>query len=359
LLADVAGIVVPPDDDGTSGDGKTESASSPSARKDWTVDLGNYDLEIVLLVRPHALAIGLALRPYRHLGAKSFSTGVPPPDVSPPYLTGQVLSGLTKLRPSTAQILLHMAHLQPGDVVLDPCAGVGTIPLETSLTGGGPPVVSIGGDLALTPQGLGPVTTSYVQQTRSVIQRSHQEEDSPGRPPPGIVPDFLSWDACNLPIRSGSVDAVVSDLPFGQQCSSSAHMDRILPLLIGEVGRVLRQKTGRAVLLCGSYVPILEALENANRRSTNDDVDVKSAERDGCRQGDGSLMCWELPCEAVFPVNIGGLLAWVIYVRRADGPAVRLKSHDAQVRKLARKRDLIGKLRKNDHHAAKTKRLQS
>jgi Putative RNA methylase family UPF0020 len=34
------------------------------------------------------------------------------------------------LRPSTARLLLHLAKLQPGQHLLDPMAGIGTIPIE-------------------------------------------------------------------------------------------------------------------------------------------------------------------------------------------------------------------------------------
>lgn len=87
----------------------------------WTVDLEDYDVEVALLMRSHCLAVGLALRPYKQAGAKSFAAGVVPPDINPPYISGSVSSGLVRLRPSTANILLHLAQVQTGDVVIDPC----------------------------------------------------------------------------------------------------------------------------------------------------------------------------------------------------------------------------------------------
>ena len=94
----------------------------------WKVELKAYDIEFVLIVKSHCLAIGVSLRPYQFLGAKDFSSGsLLPPDISPPYLSGQILSGLVRLRPTTAQMMLHLAHLEPGDVLLDPCVGIGKI----------------------------------------------------------------------------------------------------------------------------------------------------------------------------------------------------------------------------------------
>ncbi|ACI65298.1 predicted protein [Phaeodactylum tricornutum CCAP 1055/1] len=166
--------------------------------KTWIVDLENYDIEIVLLLRSNRVAIGLATRPYQYLGAKSFDKGALPPDVSRPYLSGQVLSKVLRLRPSTAQILLHQAKLQPGDVVLDPCVGIGTIPLEATLQG--IPVYAVGGDLVLGHNQLGPIAARYVRECRTV-QRT--ESQSSG------AADLLVWDACLVPMRDGCVDVIV------------------------------------------------------------------------------------------------------------------------------------------------------
>ena len=96
--------------------------------KDWTVELKKYDIEVVLFLKSHCVAIGINLRPYWYLGAVDFSKGsLWPPDITPPYLSGRTLCGLVRLRPTTAQLMLQMAHLQPGDVLLDPCVGIGKV----------------------------------------------------------------------------------------------------------------------------------------------------------------------------------------------------------------------------------------
>lgn len=261
----------------------------PAQGKKWTVDLKTYDLEIVLLVNANSLGIGLALNAYQRCGAKSFAQGVIPPDINSPYLSGQVLAGLVRLRPSTAQTLLYMASLRPGDVLLDPCAGIGTIPMETLFHK--EPVVALGGDLILTEEGVGSLATNYGK----LAQATRQKQQSIGSPPSNAASsavNLLAWDASTLPIRSATVDAIISDLPFGQQCLSANKLENLLPLIISESARVLRPGSGRMVLLCGFYGPVLESLQRGN---SNGDI-------------------WELPCAAVFPVNIGGLLAWVIKV---------------------------------------------
>lgn len=112
-------------------------------------------------------------------------------------------------------------------------------------------------------------------------------------------------------------------------------LDSMLPLMLNEMARVLRRGSGRMVLLCGSYIPILEAFQKASSHGCN---------------------VWQLPCDAVFPVNIGGLLAWVIQFSRTSDAPKELPRHVERV--LARKRELIAQFNKNDT-ATKPKRVQS
>jgi hypothetical protein len=283
---------------------------------EWSVDLKKHDVEMVLLVKSKCLAVGLSLRPYRQLGAKCWSPGTVPPDVTPPYLTGDVLSGLVRLRPTTAQLLFHLVKMAPGDVVLDPCAGIGTIPMEVP-----PGVVGIGGDLILNTSALQPVAAEYSRQMRQFNSCNKSS--------------LLAWDATSLPLRTSCVDAVVSDLPFGQKCLSSTKLDGLLPLLFGEFGRVLRPMMGCMLLLCGSFATVLDALAQLNKL-----------------QNDG--MIWILPAESVLPVNIGGLAAWIIKVQRGPAEAVLVPKHLERARKLVRDRERIEKLRQHDSRKAPT-----
>lgn len=301
----------------------------------WKVDLKNYHMELVVFLKPHCLAFGISLRPYRQVfRALDFSGGSWPPDVTPPYLSGGILSGLVRLRPSTSQLLLHLASLQPGDVLLDPCVGIGTIPIEAQFST--PAIVSLGGDIILTRQGLAPISTDYVRLSQKICRKNTSNS---------FLLDLLCWDACQLPFRSGVVDAVVSDLPFGQSCLSSSKLNQILPLILCELARVLTRNSGRMVLLCGSFAPVLDALENANR--------------EGAAQGNIDEKVWELPCQAIFPVNVGGLVAWIIQVRRASGPPSTLKNRYVErLRKIVYRREMVQKAQAKDSQG-KRKRLQS
>jgi tRNA G10 N-methylase Trm11 len=131
------------------------------------VNLRHYDFEVCFLVRDHALAIGIALRPYQRIPTTSFAGGdCQPPDIHPPYNgCNKPHRGLVTLRPATAQLLLHLCQLQAGDVMLDPCVGTGTICSETEFQKSH--VAAIGGDLALTPTGLATVAIERQQHSRS------------------------------------------------------------------------------------------------------------------------------------------------------------------------------------------------
>lgn len=232
--------------------------------------------------------------------------------------------------------------------MVDPCVGIGTLCFESQLLaprGEATSVIGIGGDLVLTPSGFGSLANQYCKNTKS-----HQAEMHPNSNDrkPVFCAEVAAWDACNMPFRSGAADAIVSDLPFGQSCLSSAKLQQVLPLLMSEFARILAPKTGRMVLLCGNYASIIENLHYANQ-----EYKVFKGE-------DSSSLLWKLPCQAIFPVNIGGVQAWVIQVKRAEGEAVDIKNKRERVQKLVSKREMTEKKRQGDTNSKKKqKRLQA
>jgi hypothetical protein len=264
-------------------------------REGWRVDLTNYDIEVVLLlISPTCVAVGLTLRPYQLLGNKAFQCNTMPPDTSPPYLSGKLTTGITRLRPVNAFLLLELAKIQKGEVILDPCCGIGTIPLNVK------DGVGIGGDLCLLPGALAGIAGKYINEF--------------GRTNPST--NLSAWDAAYLPIRSASIDVVISDFPFGKQCMSSNKLYQVLPLWLSELSRVLRPGTGRIVILCGAFGIVVDTL-----RSTDDP----------------KLGVWDVT--AVFPVNIGGLLAWIVMAVRTNLPATSAMNHQRRLRKITATRE--------------------
>ncbi|VFV19947.1 thump domain-containing protein 3 [Lynx pardinus] len=65
----------------------------------------------------------------------------------------------------------------------------------------------------------------------------------------GLPIDAVQWDICNLPLRTGSVDIIVTDMPFGKRMGSKKRNWNLYPACLREMSRVCRPGTGRAVLL--------------------------------------------------------------------------------------------------------------
>ena len=305
----------------------------------WNVDLTKFDIEVVLLIYDSMVAIGLSLRPYKLVGAKSFSSGALPPDISRPYIGGDALSGLVRLRPSTAHILLNFANLQPGDVVLDPCAGIGTIPLEAELFSGKRSCVGLGGDLVLNHPTIAHAACSLL--SAATTTSAALDGSATGV---NFVSSLATWDAAHLPIRTASIDVVVSDLPFGKQCLSASALTTLLPLVVSELARVLlptsstpTPSSSRMVLLCGSFESLLQAIHHTSQY-------------------------WRYPCKAIIPVTIGGLNAWIIHIERNDIPfSEGVSNRLERVKKLTSKRERIAHFQEMDptNHSSKKSRIQS
>jgi len=94
--------------------------------KKFIVDLRNFDFEVVGLVHRGSLVAGISLNYYQHVGARSYCSGRIPPDITQPYISGDISKTVIRLRPSIANLLYHISDVQLGDVIIDPCAGVGT-----------------------------------------------------------------------------------------------------------------------------------------------------------------------------------------------------------------------------------------
>ena len=330
----------------------------------WKVDLTNFDVEIVLIVLSNGrIALGMSLQPYSYHKSRSFDMGSVPPDVTPPYIGGNLLSGVVRLRPTTARIMLELATIKPYELVIDPCCGIGTIPVEcehyllTANNNSTRSAVSIGGDIVLDHDTMSSAAIALEQVANhghhnhhhhhhQKQQQQQQQSSSSSSSPSSFSQLSVAWDAAYLPLRTGSVDAVVSDLPFGKMCLSSSTLEKLLPLIMHECARVLLPGRGRMVLLCGSPDALFRALA------------VHS-------------MYWKQPCTMIAPVNIGGLLAWMCRIERSnvnfivtddnndDNTTTRTttkgenKSSKELIRAMTKKRDV------RRYHDSKKRRVQS
>jgi hypothetical protein len=136
------------------------------------------------------------------------------------------------LKPTVARALVLMSEPQPNDVVLDPMCGAGTILRERA--DAAPARLVLGGDSA-----------------RDALDASRVNA--------GKHAALAQWDATRLPIRGGSIDAIVTNPPYGRQHEALAGLDRLYARSLREAARVLRTG-GRCVVLTGEPAALMRAL---------------------------------------------------------------------------------------------------
>lgn len=126
------------------------------------------------------------------------------------------------LKPTIAAAMLRIAEAGPDQRVLDPLCGAGTILIEAALAGGSP----WGGDSE----------GAALLASRANASGAH------------ISLNLHNWDARRLPLRSGSMDRVVTNLPWGRQVQVDEEMAGFYAAVCAEFERVLA-RSGQIVLL--------------------------------------------------------------------------------------------------------------
>ncbi|NP_001086861.1 THUMP domain containing 2 L homeolog [Xenopus laevis] len=132
----------------------------------------------------------------------------------------------TGLRSTTAWAMGALAELHVGALVLDPMCGVGTILLEAAKE---------------WPFGHFVGVDNNDSQLKSAVSNVK------GAGLGGSI-ELLKGSVLDLPFVSESIDAVISDIPFGRKFTSSRNMKDLLPDIIREMQRVVRVE-GIIVLL--------------------------------------------------------------------------------------------------------------
>jgi len=145
------------------------------------------------------------------------------------------------LRPTLAAAMVRLAGAGPGQIVLDPMCGAGTIlaeQLELSRHRRGAPVRVWGGDLDAF--ALRAAASNIRRLGRALLCR---------------------WDATRLPLASGGVDHLVSNPPFGKQLGRPQDIRPLYRRMLAEYDRVLHP--GRRAVLLVSDVPALQEAAGA------------------------------------------------------------------------------------------------
>jgi 23S rRNA G2445 N2-methylase RlmL len=150
----------------------------------WPVSLEHYELLVygwVIDCSARCMVVGIALSDIEHASRRC-----------------HVAYGPTTLQPSIAACMVRLARVEAGQVVADPMCGSGTIPVEAALAH--PDSVIIASDL-------------YAQCICNTA--ANVAAFAAGR---NIA--ILHSCATALPLRAGSVQRIIVDLPWGQRCVS-------------------------------------------------------------------------------------------------------------------------------------------
>ena len=142
------------------------------------------------------------------------------------------------LRPTVARALASLAGIDPTDVVVDPMCGAGTVLIERALAGRYRAV--LGGDTG-------------EEAIRCAVQNFGRQHR-----PRGIC----RWDAMAIPLRSGSVDKIVSNLPWGHLVGSKDTLEALYVGVLKEGHRILKPN-GCAAFLTSEFELFGTALNSA------------------------------------------------------------------------------------------------
>jgi tRNA (guanine10-N2)-dimethyltransferase len=165
------------------------------------------------------------------------------------------------MMPRMARTLINIGGVQAGDTVLDPFCGTGGILIEADLLG----TRAVGSDF----------DPLMVQGSRLNL--------------PGSA--LMLADATDLPFCSQSIDAVVTDFPYGQSvCIKKADtMDRLYGDALGEIQRVLKPGKKAVVVthrdispIAAEYFTIVQRHNQRVHKSLTRRILVLANERERC-----------------------------------------------------------------------------
>ncbi|XP_058144668.1 tRNA (guanine(6)-N(2))-methyltransferase THUMP3 isoform X2 [Dasypus novemcinctus] len=197
----------------------------------WKADMTNFDVEVLLNIHDNEIVVGIALTE-ESLHRRNITH-----------------FGPTTLRSTLAYGMLRLCAPQPTDIIVDPMCGTGAIPIEGASEWSN--CYHIAGD-------NNPLAVNRAANNISSLLTKNQIKES--KPSWGLPIDAVQWDICNLPLRTGSVDIIVTDMPFGKRMGSKKRNWNLYPACLWEMSRVCRPGTGRAVLLTQHKKCFIKAL---------------------------------------------------------------------------------------------------
>lgn len=184
----------------------------------WKADMTKFDIEVLLNIHNEEVVIGIALTE-ESLHRRNISH-----------------FGPTTLRSTLCYGMLRLCKPQESDIILDPMCGTGAIPLEGAIEFNSS--FYIAGD-------NNDMAVNRTVNNISHIQKRRTDKGSAS----GLPIDTVQWDLCNLPMRTSSVDIIITDMPFGKRMGSRKKNWDLYPSCLREMARVCRPGSGKAVLL--------------------------------------------------------------------------------------------------------------
>ena len=147
------------------------------------------------------------------------------------------------LRPSVAAAMIHLSQPADDDIFLDPMCGSGTLLMERRYAG------------AYSQMIAGDKIRDHVWAARQNVEALRKE--------PPFAFSTLSADATKLPLVTGSVTKVATNLPFGKQIGSPKAVKKLYPAFFKELERVLGGN-GRAIVLSSEYDLVKDAVRRCD-----------------------------------------------------------------------------------------------
>ncbi|XP_061583085.1 THUMP domain-containing protein 3 [Cololabis saira] len=184
----------------------------------WKADMTKFDVEVLLNIHNEEMVVGIALTE-ESLHRRNISH-----------------FGPTTLRSTLCYGMLRLCKPQASDIILDPMCGTGAIPLEGAIEFNN--AFYVAGD------------NNDMAVNRTLNNVCHiQKRRADKSCTPGLPIDTVQWDLCNLPLRTSSVDIIITDMPFGKRMGSRKKNWDLYPSCLREMARVSRPGSGKAVIL--------------------------------------------------------------------------------------------------------------
>uniref|UniRef100_A0A6B2LDV1 Ribosomal RNA large subunit methyltransferase K/L-like methyltransferase domain-containing protein n=1 Tax=Arcella intermedia TaxID=1963864 RepID=A0A6B2LDV1_9EUKA len=182
----------------------------------WKAKMIGYDLEVFTDIRNDSIVIGITLCHYnpeiRHKDAVLSKRN-------------RIECSLTTLNSAIAYCMCRAAHIEPGNIVLDPMVGSGIIPIEGSLSH--PKAHFIASDIS--------------EEELKIAQKNIQNIKE-------LHVTIAQASVTKLPFPSHSIDRIISDLPFGRRHLNATKNQSLYPKMLSEFTRITKPSS-RIVLL--------------------------------------------------------------------------------------------------------------